>query len=121
MTQRDGRYVIPLRAEFKGKIKALVHDQSASGATLFVEPVAVVEQNNQYRELQFAERDEERRILADLSAQVGVQAKLILHTVDVLAVLDFALARAKYAEDIQGVEPILLQLARETRSRSARQ
>lgn len=110
ITQRDGRYVIPLRAEFKGKIKSLVHDQSSSGATLFVEPLGVVEQNNQYRELQFAERDEERRILSMLSAQVGIQAKEILQAVEVLAKLDFALARARYAEDILGVEPVLLQL-----------
>jgi DNA mismatch repair protein MutS2 len=68
ITQRDGRYVLPLRAEFKGRIKSIVHDQSASGATLFVEPLAVVELNNQYRELQLAERDEERRILAELSS-----------------------------------------------------
>ncbi len=62
ITQRDGRYVLPLRAEFKGRIKAIVHDQSSSGATLFIEPLGVVELNNQLRELQLAERDEERRI-----------------------------------------------------------
>ncbi|HSQ26940.1 MAG TPA: endonuclease MutS2 [Anaerolineales bacterium] len=119
VTQRDGRYVIPLRAEFKGKIKALVHDQSSSGATLFVEPISVVEQNNLYRELQLAERDEERRILTELSALVGKQGKEILHTVEVLAVLDFALARARYSEDIQGVEPVLHQLPKEPIGRQA--
>ncbi len=113
VTQRDGRYVIPLRAEFKGKIKALVHDQSSSGATLFVEPLAVVDQNNQYRELQLAERDEERRILAELSYQIGQQAKDILQTVEIMAVLDLALARAKYAEDLQAFEPKLLALPRQ--------
>ncbi len=74
ITQRDGRYVIPLRAEFKGQFKSIVHDQSSSGATLFVEPLAVVEMNNTYRELQLAERDEVRRVLAELSAQVGIAA-----------------------------------------------
>ena len=74
ITQRDGRYVIPLRAEFKGQIKSIVHDQSATGATLFVEPLAVVELNNSYREVQLAERDEVRRILAELSGQVGLLA-----------------------------------------------
>ncbi len=58
ITQRNGRNVLPLRAEFKGRIKAVIHDQSASGATLFIEPLAVVEWNNRYRELELAERDE---------------------------------------------------------------
>ncbi len=107
ITQRDGRYVLPLRAEFKGRIKAIVHDQSASGATLFIEPLAVVELNNKYRELELAERDEVRRILAELSSQVGLHAQEILQTVEVVAELDLALARGKYAEDLQASEPIL--------------
>ena len=107
ITQRDGRYVLPLRAEFKGRIQAIVHDQSASGATLFVEPIAVVELNNQNRELQLAERDEERRILAELSHQVGQRAEEIQLTVEVIADLDLALARGKYAEDLHATEPIL--------------
>jgi DNA mismatch repair protein MutS2 len=106
-TQRDGRYVLPLRAEFKGRIKAIVHDQSSSGATLFVEPLAVVELNNQYRELELAERDEERRILTELSHQVGLQATVILQTVETIAELDLALARGKYAEDLRATEPVL--------------
>ena len=64
ITQRDGRFVVPLRAEFKGRLRAIVHDQSASGATLFIEPLTVVDLNNQVRELVLAERDEVRRILA---------------------------------------------------------
>ena len=107
VTQRDGRYVVPLRAEFKGRLRAIVHDQSASGATLFVEPLAVVELNNQYRELQLAERDEERRILAELSQQIGSQAYEVLHTVGVIAELDLAFARGKYADDLSATEPIL--------------
>ncbi len=66
VTQRDGRYVLPLVSDHKGKIDAVVHDKSASGATLFVEPLAVVELNNAYRELLLAERDEIRRVLAEL-------------------------------------------------------
>lgn len=107
ITQRDGRYVIPLRAEFKGRIRSIVHDQSQSGATLFVEPLGVVEQNNQYRELQLAERDEERRILADLSRQIAIHAEELLHTVEVIADLDLALACGKYAGDLRAVEPKL--------------
>jgi DNA mismatch repair protein MutS2 len=107
ITQRDGRYVLPLRAEFKGQMKAIVHDQSSSGATLFVEPIAIVEMNNAYRELQLAERDEERRILAELSAQVGQHGEAILDTVELIAELDLAFARAEYAEDLRASEPVL--------------
>ncbi|MEW6029384.1 MAG: endonuclease MutS2 [Chloroflexota bacterium] len=107
ITQRDGRYVIPLRAEFKGRIKSIVHDQSASGATLFVEPLPIVEANNELRELQLAERDEERRILAELSALVAGHADELIWGVESLALLDLAFAKAKYAEEIQAAEPIL--------------
>jgi len=107
ITQRDGRYVIPLRAEFKGSIKAIVHDQSSSGATLFVEPLPVVELNNEIRELELAERDEERRILAELSALVGAHAAELKYGIENLAALDLAFAKAKYAEEIKASEPIL--------------
>ncbi len=110
ITQREGRYVIPLRAEFKGQIKSIVHDQSASGATLFVEPLAVVELNNEYREKQMAERDEIRRVLAEVSAQVGAAAGEILPGIDALAEIDLAFAKAKYAEEIDASEPILSKL-----------
>jgi DNA mismatch repair protein MutS2 len=109
VTQRDGRYVLPLRAEFKGRIRAVVHDQSASGATLFVEPLSVVEMNNQHRELQLAERDEERRILASLSDQVGRHASELHELIDIIADTDLALAKGRYAEEIEGVEPQLLE------------
>jgi DNA mismatch repair protein MutS2 len=107
ITQRDGRYVLPLRAEFKGKIRAVIHDQSASGATLFVEPLSVVEHNNQFRELQLAERDEERRILSELSQQVGFQATNILNTVDLVAELDLCFAKAKYSDALSATVPKL--------------
>ena len=110
ITQRDGRYVIPLRAEFKGQVKSIVHDQSSTGATLFVEPLAVVELNNAFREAQIAERDEVRRILAELSSQVGALAGEIIPGVAALADLDLAFAKAKYAEAINACEPILLRM-----------
>ncbi|MFN8413307.1 MAG: endonuclease MutS2 [Anaerolineales bacterium] len=110
ITQRDGRYVIPLRAEFKGRIKSVVHDQSSSGATLFVEPLPIVEANNEIRELQLAERDEERRILAEVSSQVGEHAAELKYGVENLAVFDLALAKAKYAEELRANEPVLRQL-----------
>jgi DNA mismatch repair protein MutS2 len=107
ITQRDGRYVIPLRAEFKGKIKSIVHDQSSSGATLFVEPLPVVEANNEIRELQLAQRDEERRILAQVSSLIGEHAVELKYGVENLAALDLAFAKAKYADELKASEPIL--------------
>lgn len=109
ITQRDGRYVIPLRAEHKGKIKAIIHDQSSSGATLFIEPLAVVELNNKLRETELAERDEIRRILAEVSTQVGMQASEIVTGVEALADLDLAFAKAKYAGEINATEPVLVE------------
>ncbi|MFU8771377.1 MAG: endonuclease MutS2 [Anaerolineales bacterium] len=105
VTQRDGRYVLPLRSEFKGRINSIVHDQSTSGATLFVEPLAVVEMNNQYRELQLAERDEERRVLAALSEEIGDSASELLEMVEVISELDLAFACGKYAQDLEASEP----------------
>lgn len=107
ITQRDGRYVIPLRSDFKGKVKAVVHDQSSSGATVYVEPLSIVEMNNDYRELQLAERDEERKILADLTREIGEHANALFGIVDALANLDLAFAKARYAEDINAFQPIL--------------
>jgi DNA mismatch repair protein MutS2 len=107
ITQRDGRYVIPLRAEFKGKIKAVIHDQSSSGATLFIEPLPIVEANNEIRELQLAERDEEWRILAEVSSVVGAHAAELKYGVENLAVLDLAFAKAKYGDELKASEPLL--------------
>jgi len=110
ITQRDGRYVIPLRAEFKGQIKAVVHDQSSSGATLFVEPLPVVELNNTMRELQLQARDEERRILYELSVQVGDHREELIYGVENLAMLDLIFAKAKYAEELKATEPVLHEM-----------
>jgi len=120
ITQRDGRYVIPLRAEFKGQIKAIVHDQSSTGATLFVEPLPVVELNNEIRELELQERDEERRILAELSGLVGARHDELVYGVENLAVLDLAFAKAKYAEEIRASEPLLKKLSAAGGRRSAK-
>src|SRR5574339_47356 len=113
ITQRDGRYVIPLRAEFKGQIKAVVHDQSSSGATLFVEPLPVVELNNQVRELELQARDEERRILYELSVQIGEHREELTYGVENLAMLDLILAKAKYAEELKASEPVLHSMKEE--------
>ena len=108
VSQRGGRWVVPLQANFKGRIRGIVHDQSASGATLWIEPLATVELNNQFREVVLREEQEVARILAELSALVGEEAEPIGWTVEALAVLDLAFAKAKYAEAIQAVAPELV-------------
>jgi len=108
VTQRSGRYVIPLKADFKGRIPGIVHDQSASGATLFIEPLSTVELNNSLRELQLEEEREVQRILAGLSNLVAEEGEYIRRTVEALAELDLAFAKARYAEEIEGVEPQLV-------------
>lgn len=108
ITQRNGRYVIPLRSEFKGRIHAIIHDQSSSGATIFIEPVVTVELNNRWHELQLAERDEIRRILLDLSDLIGAEAAQLRNIVETLARLDLGLMLAKYAEDLDATEPLLV-------------
>jgi len=119
ITQRDGRYVIPLRAEFKGQIKAVVHDQSPSAATLLVEPLPVVELNNTVRELELKARDEERRILYELSVQIGEHATEFKYGVENLAMLDLVFAKAKYAEELKASEPILSQRSKAKSQRTA--
>ena len=109
-TLRNGRYVIPLRAEHKNKLKGLTQDQSSSGATLFIEPLAVVELNNRWHEVQLAEQEEVRRILAELSALVGANADALQAIVRCLATLDLTFACAKYAEELHAAEPILLPI-----------
>src|SRR5690606_7973138 len=105
VTQRQGRYVIPVRAEHKGQVQGIVHDQSSSGATFFIEPLKVVEQNNAVRELELEEEKEIRRILAELSDLVADEAIYIVRNVQVLAQLDFTFAKAKYAYEIQATAP----------------
>ena len=109
ITQRGGRYVIPLKAECKGQLKSIIHDQSASGATIFVEPLAVVDANNAYQELQLAERDEVHRILRILSEQIADSAQEIRTVNNTLAEIDFVLMCAKYADDLDANEPILAE------------
>ncbi|TVR19987.1 MAG: endonuclease MutS2, partial [Anaerolineaceae bacterium] len=108
ITMRSGRYVVPLKADYKGKIPGVVHDTSSSGATLFIEPLDTVELNNQWRELQLEEQKEIRRILRELTALVGDSAEYIVRTVDVLAYLDLVSARARYAAKYSAVQPVLV-------------
>ena len=107
ITMRNGRYVVPLKADHKGKIPGIVHDSSASGATLFIEPLDTVELNNRWRELQLDEEKEIRRILLALTEQVAEESERIVRTVEVLANLDLIFAKARYADAMNAVEPAL--------------
>ena len=108
VTMRNGRYVIPLKAEHKGKIKGIVHDSSSSGATLFIEPLATVELNNKWRELQLDEEKEIRRILADLTDEVAGESERIVRTVEILGYLDLTFAKARYAMDFGSMQPKII-------------
>lgn len=105
ITQRNGRYVVPIKAEYKNRFKCIVHDQSASGVTLFVEPLATVELNNAYYELQLRERDEVQRILHELTVYIADFAEPLETVVEALADLDFVFMRAKYADALRANEP----------------
>ncbi|MCY4409012.1 MAG: endonuclease MutS2 [Caldilineaceae bacterium] len=105
VTQRQGRYVIPVRSEYKGQVQGIVHDQSASGATFFIEPIAVVEQNNAVRELELDEEKEVRRILSELSDLVADEGPYINRNVQILSQLDFTFAKAKYAIEMEATAP----------------
>lgn len=98
VTQRGGRYVIPLKAENKGKIKGIVHDTSASGQTVFIEPEDVVALGNELREAEAKERAEEQRVLTELSEEVGERADEILDGLDAVTELDLVLAKARFGQ-----------------------
>lgn len=108
-TMRDGRYVIPLKAENRGKIKGIVHDTSGSGQTLYLEPEDVVQLGNQLREAEAAEREEVRRILAALSDKVGQVGEELADGVEALGRLDLVLAKARLGTAMRGCSPQIIE------------
>ncbi|NLI12023.1 MAG: endonuclease MutS2 [Peptococcaceae bacterium] len=107
VTMREGRYVVPVKIEYRAQVPGIVHDQSSSGATLFVEPMAVVERNNELRRLIVAEKQEVQRILAELSAGVAQNLDPISTSLLTLGELDFIMARARYSHALQAWAPVL--------------
>jgi DNA mismatch repair protein MutS2 len=107
VTQRSGRWCLPVRAEAKGRVKGIVHDTSASGATIFIEPEAVVTLGNELRTVESAEKHEVERILAALSAAVGEHAESIAASLEACAAIDLAFAKARLASNMRAVEPDL--------------
>jgi len=107
VTVRNGRYVVPVRAERRADVPGVVHDQSASGNTLFIEPLAVVELNNRLRRLEAAEAEEIRRILTSLSRRIAEDGAALAPAVESLAQLDLIFARARLGFEMNAVEPVL--------------
>lgn len=105
ITQRGGRYVLPVKAGFRAKLPGVVHDTSDSGATVFVEPLAVVEQGNRLRELEIEEEREVQRVLRELSGDVATEGEALDGNVAALAELDLAFAAAEYAQRLRAVAP----------------
>ena len=105
ITMRNGRYCLPVKAEAKSQITGMVHDQSSSGSTLFIEPMAVVNLNNELKELSIKEQDEIAVILATLSAKAGEYIPAIETNYQILTELDFIFAKAAYALEYNGITP----------------
>lgn len=107
VTQRNGRFVVPVKAENRGNVPGLVHDTSSTGATVFVEPASVVDANNDIKVLQGKERDEIMRILFELSAEAGEFAQSIKHSFDSAVMLNLIFAKAHLAYKMKATKPLL--------------
>jgi DNA mismatch repair protein MutS2 len=109
ITERDGRYVIPVKVEMRRELKGIVHDISNTGATAFVEPLATIDLGNELREMVIEEQREVERIISALSAEVGAEAESIVLDLTVTAEIDLIIAKARYAVRVKAAEPILIR------------
>lgn len=106
VTMRNGRYCLPVKAEYRSKFPGMIHDQSSSGSTLFIEPMSIVKLNNTIREYEIKEQEEIQRILADLSNQVGEHLPALYYNMEAIGQLDFIFARAYLAKQMKASQPI---------------
>lgn len=107
ITMRNGRYCIPVKAEYKGQVPGMIHDQSSTGSTLFIEPMAIVKLNNDMRQLELQEQKEIEVILASLSEQIAIDKEAIALDLETMVELDFIFARASLAMEMNASEPLI--------------
>lgn len=107
ITTRNGRYCVPVKAEYKSQVPGMVHDQSKAGSTFFIEPVSVVKLNNEIRELELKETEEIAKILAGLSSMAGEHTTELASDYDLLSLLDFIFAKARFSLTYKGSEPLI--------------
>jgi DNA mismatch repair protein MutS2 len=112
ITEREGRYVIPVKVESRRQIKGIVHDVSNTEATVFIEPWTTTDTQNELRQLVAEEKDETERILRTLSAEAGAFEDEIANNIELIAEIDLALAKARYAQEAKATEPIIVAAAR---------
>ena len=106
VTMRDGRYCLPVRAEHRSQVPGMIHDQSSTGSTLFIEPMAVIKLNNDFKELLMKEQQEIEKILSVLSEKAAAVAEILAEDYRILTALDFIFARAMMAKDMKATRPI---------------
>jgi DNA mismatch repair protein MutS2 len=116
VTEREGRYVIPVKVECRRQIRGIVHDVSNTEATVFIEPWTTTETQNELRELVATEKDEMERILKTLSAHAGAFQSEIARNIELIAEVDLALAKARYAREVRATEPIIVAAVRDSRA-----